>query len=209
MEPTLLVIGLNHHTAPAAMRQRFWISEDRRCKALRLLSQAEGIEEVIILATPDRTEFLLWADDASFAANSVLRLLTAEYGLRIDDWEHFYRLLDDAALLYIFRVASSLDSTLIGEPQVAEQVEAAWRQAQEAGCAGHFLNAVLEKAVSVAQRVHNETTIRDAAAAQLLVAAEAQGFRRQLLAGARRGRSRRRIAERLRQSRSAEGQTDE
>jgi len=182
VEPTLLVIGLNHHTAPAAMRQRFWISEDRRGTALRQLSQAEGIEEVIILATSDRTEFLLWADDASFAANSVLRLLTAEYGLRIDDWEHFYRLLDDAALLYIFRVASSLDSTVIGEPQAAAQVEDAWRQAQKAGSAGHFLNAVLEKAISVAQSVRNEIAIGNMAAAQRTVAAEAHGFRRQLLA---------------------------
>ncbi len=182
MEPTLMVIGLNHHTAPVAMRQRFWIGEDRRCKDLRQLSQAEGIEEVIILATSDRTEFLLWADDASFAANSVLRLLTAEYGLRTDDWEHFYRLLDDAALLCIFRVASSLDSAVIGEPQGAEQVEAAWRQGQKAGTAGHFLNAVLEKAVSVAQRVRSETATGDAAAAQRIVAAEAQGFRRKLLA---------------------------
>ncbi len=182
MEPTLMVIGLNHHTAPAAMRQRFWISEDRRCQALRQLSQAEGIEEVIVLATPYRTEFVLWADDASCAANSVLRLLTAEYGLRIDDWEHFYRLLDDAALLYIFRVASSLDSTVTGKPQVAEEVEAAWRQAQKAGCAGHFLNAVLEKAVNVAQRVRNEAATGDAAAAQGIVATETQGFRRKLLA---------------------------
>jgi glutamyl-tRNA reductase len=177
-----MVIGLNHHTAPAAMRQRFWISEDRRREVMRELLRAEGIEEIIVLTTSDRTEFLLWADNASFAANSVLRLLTAEYGLKIDDWEHFYRLLDDAALLYIFRVASNLDSTATGEPQVAEQVESAWRSAQKAGAAGHFLNAVLTKALSAAQRVRNEAPTGDVAGAQRIVAAEVQGFRRKLLA---------------------------
>jgi glutamyl-tRNA reductase len=51
VEPTLMVVGLNYRTAPVGIRERFWISEDRRCQALVQLSQAEGIEEVIVLAT--------------------------------------------------------------------------------------------------------------------------------------------------------------
>ena len=61
MEPALMVVGLNYRTAPVAVRERFWISEDRRYEALVQLSKAEGIEEVIVLATCNRTEFLLWA----------------------------------------------------------------------------------------------------------------------------------------------------
>src|SRR5208337_1192689 len=82
LEPTLMVIGLNQRTAPLAVRERFWISDDRRYEALLQLCQAEGIEEAIVLATGNRTEFLLWASDPSCAANSVLRLLTAEYSLK-------------------------------------------------------------------------------------------------------------------------------
>src|SRR5437588_11217456 len=78
VEPTLMVIGLNHRTAPVAVRERFWISESRMLEALQELVQAEGVEEVIVLATCNRTEFLLWASDPGLAANSVLRLLSSQ-----------------------------------------------------------------------------------------------------------------------------------
>ena len=159
METTLMVVGLNQRTAPVAVRERFWISDDLRCGALAQLSQAEGIEEAIVLATRNRTEFLLWASDPSCAANSVLRLLTAQYGLKISDWEHFYRLLDDAALLHVFRVATGLDSMATGEPEIARLMEAAWQQAREAGAAGRCLDAVMSKAMAVAERVASETAI--------------------------------------------------
>ena len=159
MEPTLMVVGLNYRTAPVAVRERFWISEDRRYEALVQLAKSEGIEEVIVVATCNRTEFLLWANDASLAANSVFRLLSTEYGLKLSEWEHFYRLLDDAALHHIFRVASSLDSMVIGEPQIISQLKAAWQQAQKVGSAARFLDAVMQKALTVSKRVRNETAI--------------------------------------------------
>lgn len=163
MEPTLLVIGVNHRTAPVMVRERFWISEGRRSEALVELARAEGIEEVMVLATCNRTEFLLWANDATLAANSVLRFLTAEYGLKLCEWKHFYRLLDDAALLHIFRVASSLDSLIIGEPQIVSQIKDAWHQAKKLCTAARFLDAVLQKALTVSKRVRNETAIGSAA----------------------------------------------
>ncbi|MGC2196586.1 MAG: glutamyl-tRNA reductase [Terriglobales bacterium] len=159
MEPTLMVIGLNHRTAPVAVRERFWISESRRLDALVQLARAEGVEEVVVLATCNRTEFLLWANDASLAANSVLRFLSAEYGLKLCEWKHFYRLLDEAALLHIFQVASSLDSMVLGEPQIVSQVKGAWQQAQKVNSTGRFLDAVLQKALTVSKRVRNETAI--------------------------------------------------
>ena len=67
LESTLMVIGLNHRTAPLAMRERFWISENRRYEVLRLLKSAEGIEEVVVLSTCCRTEFLVWASEPSLA----------------------------------------------------------------------------------------------------------------------------------------------
>ena len=158
-----MVVGLNHRTAPIEIRERFWISETRRYEALVQLARAEGIEEVVVLATCNRTEFILWANDAALAANSVLRLLSAEYGLKLCEWKHFYRLLDDAALLHIFRVASSLDSMVIGEPQIISQVKSAWQQAQKVGSTARFLDAVLQKALTVSKRVRNETAIGNSA----------------------------------------------
>ncbi len=163
MEPTLMAVGLNYRMSPVEVRERFWISEDRRYQALVQLSRAEGIEEVIVLATCNRTEFLLWANDVTLAANSVMRLLGAEYGLKLCDWKHFYRLLDEAALLHIFRVACSLDSMVIGEPQIVSQVKQAWQQAQKVGATGRFLDAVLQKALTVSKRVRSETAIGNAA----------------------------------------------
>ncbi len=159
MEPSLMVVGLNYRTAPVSVRERFWISENRRCEALIHLSRAEGIEEVIVVATCNRTEFWLWATDVTLAANSVMRLLGTEYGLQLCEWKHFYRLLDEAALLHIFRVASSLDSMVVGEPQVVSQVTDAWDQAQRMGTTGRFLDAVLQKALTVSNRVRSETAI--------------------------------------------------
>jgi glutamyl-tRNA reductase len=154
-----MVIGLNHRTAPIAVRERFWISETRRYEALAALSRAEAIEEVVVLATCNRTEFYLWTNDVTLADDSVLRFLTAEYGLTLCEWQHFYRLMDDAALVHVFRVASSLDSMVIGEPQIVSQVKAAWELAKKLGTSGRQLDAVLQKALTVSKRVRNETAI--------------------------------------------------
>ena len=158
-----MVVGLNHRTAPVAVRERFWISEPRRYETLIQLARAEGIEELIVMATCNRTEFWLWANDVTLAANSVMRLLGSEYGLNLCEWKHFYRLLDEASLLHIFRVASSLDSMVVGEPQVVAQVKQAWQLAQKVGTTGRFLDAVLQKALTVSKRVRSETAIGNAA----------------------------------------------
>ena len=159
-----MVVGLNYRTAPVGGARAFL---DQRGPALpspgAACRRAEGIEEVIVLATCNRTEFLLWANDVTLAANSVMRLLGSEYGLKLCEWKHFYRLLDEAALLHIFRVASSLDSMVVGEPQVISQVKQAWQQAQKVGATGRFLDAVMQKALTVSKRVRSETAIGNAA----------------------------------------------
>jgi len=163
LEPTLMVVGLNHRTAPVAVREHFWISENRRYEALVQLSRAEGIEEVIVLATCNRTEFVLWANDVTLAANSVMRLLGTEYGLKLCDWKHFYRLLDEAALLHIFRVASSLDSMVVGEPQILGQVKEAYATARAVGVVHSQLDLLLSRAFAVAKRVRTETAVGSSA----------------------------------------------
>ncbi len=159
MEPTLAVIGLNFRTSPVAVRERFWISEARRYDALHQLVRSEGVEEVLVVTTCNRTEFVLWARDVPTAANSVLRFLTQEYQIKLCEWSHFYRLMDDVALTHIFRVASGLDSMVLGTPDSTGHVKQAWTLAQEAGTTGRFLDAVMQKALTVSKRARTETAI--------------------------------------------------
>ncbi len=156
LEPTLMVIGLNHRTAPIAMRERFWISETRRYEVLRQLKNAEGVEEIVVLSTCCRTEFLLWANEPTLAANSLLQFLGSEHGLKLSEWQHFYRLLDEAALIHIFRVAAGLDSMTLCGPDIAPHLSSAREQAQAVGATGRLLNSVLERAEQVSQRVRSE-----------------------------------------------------
>jgi len=154
-----MVIGLNHRTAPLAMRERFWISEKRRYEVLQQLKSAEGIEEIAVLCTRCRTEFLVWASEPTLAAASLLHFLSSDYGLKLTEWQHFYRLLDEAAVSQIFRVTAGLDSLFLGEPQVMSQAEGAWQQARAVGATGPFLNTTLNKALEVSSRVRSETGI--------------------------------------------------
>ncbi len=159
VEPTLAVIGLNYRTSPVAVRERFWIGEAQRYEALHRLLRCEGIEEALVLATCHRTEFLIWASDVPAAANSVLRFLTHDYQLKLCDWSHFYRLMDDVAFTHVFQVASGLDSVVLGEPEVSSQLRDAWDQARTAAATGRFLDAVVQKALAVSGRVRKETLI--------------------------------------------------
>jgi glutamyl-tRNA reductase len=152
-----MVIGLDHGTAPLAMRERFFIGENRRYEVLRHLSSAEGIEEIVVLSIPCRTEFLIWASEPTLAANSLLHFLGTEHGLKLTEWEHFFRLLDDAALTHVFRVTAGLDSLVVGERAIVSQVRDAWDKARAVGACGPFLNAVLGKAVELAEVVHSHT----------------------------------------------------
>ena len=163
MEPTLAVIGLNYRTSPVAVRERFWIGESGRYEALHHLLRSEGIDEAIVLATCNRTEFILWANDVPAAANSVLRLLTHDYRLKLCDWSHFYRLMDDVAFTHVFQVAAGLDSAVLGEPEITTQLRDAWQQARSTGATGCFLDVVIQKALAVSARVRKETSFGDSA----------------------------------------------
>ncbi len=123
-----------------------------------MLSQGEGIEEVLVFSTCNRTEFVVWGD-ATLAVNSVLRFLTAEYDLKLCEWNSFYRLLDEQALAHAFRVSCGLDSMCIGEEQIGRQVSSAWQQARNAGSTGRSLDAILRRALAVRRRVRKETAL--------------------------------------------------
>jgi glutamyl-tRNA reductase len=197
VEPSLVVIGVNFRTAPAAVRERFCMTGGQTPNALQSLLRSEGVEEAIVLATNTRTEFIVWASDAALAANSVLRFLTREYELKLCEWSNFYRLLDEEALLHVFRVTAGLDSSSDSEPEIDLQVMTAWQAAQAGGSTGRYLDAVMRKATDVSHRARSvvnlemsqvgrgqggdeyRTVVRQA---EDIIAAEAQEFRKKLLA---------------------------
>lgn len=163
MDSTLLVIGTNHRTCQVEVRERFWVGDARLLDVLHELAAAPGVDEVVILSTCNRTEFILWAADPDLASAAVRGYLVREHQLSLEEWRSFYRHTGDAALAHIFRVTSSLDSMVVGEPQITGQVKTAWTRAQQAGVTGRFLDAAFQKALSVAKRVRNETSIGAAA----------------------------------------------
>lgn len=162
LDSNLLVIGISHHTAPVEIRERFSVSESRLYPSLHHLAESSGIEEVVLLSTCNRTEFILWASDLEAATASIDEFLIPEFGLTGEQKRHFYRFTGSEALLHLFRVASSLDSLVVGEPQIVAQVKSAWTKARQAGTTGRFLDRVFQKAFSISKHVRSETAIGSA-----------------------------------------------
>jgi glutamyl-tRNA reductase len=150
------VIGISLRSAKLATRERFLLNSAQKTAALSALVRSDAIDEVIVLSSCNRTEFLVWTQDASEAANSVLRFLTRSSNLKLAEWSNFYRLVGDAAVLHVLRVASGMDSAVFGEPEATNFILGAWQQAQRAGSTGRFLDALMSKAFSVAGRVRQE-----------------------------------------------------
>ncbi len=154
-----MIIGVSFRNAPIEIREKFWISESSYAETLGELLQCEAVEEVAVLSTCNRTEFIVWTADASQAANSILRYLTREYDLRLSEWSKFHRHVDNAAMTYLLRLASGLDSLVFGEADITASIEFTYRAGVQAQSTGRCLEAILLEALAVARRVRTETEI--------------------------------------------------
>jgi glutamyl-tRNA reductase len=150
------VLGINHKTAPVALREKVAFSEDRLLAALRTLRQEAGVTEVVILSTCNRTE-VYWAGSASGAELSLW--LERHHGSNLDLASSLYVHQEQRAVEHAFSVASGLDSMVLGEAQILGQLKEAYRVAQEAGSTGPSLNKLFQAAFSAAKRVRSETRI--------------------------------------------------
>src|SRR3970040_1442677 len=162
-QETLLVIGINHRTAPVEIREKFSLAPTRLREAMEALSRREAIEEIVILSTCNRTEFVVWAKDADRAAGTLRGYLVERFSLFLCEWARFYRHTCTDATRHAFRVTSSLDSMVVDEPEIVGQVKDAWAAAREVGTVGRHLDALLSKALSVSKRIRTETAIGSAA----------------------------------------------
>ena len=150
------ILGINHKTAPVALREKVAFNEDRLVAALRTLRQETGVAEVVILSTCNRTE-VYWAGSASGAELS--RWLERHHGNNLDLASSLYVHQEQRAVEHAFSVASGLDSMVLGEAQILGQLKDAYRVAQETGSTGPTLNKLFQAAFSAAKRVRSETQI--------------------------------------------------
>ena len=150
------VLGLNHKTAPVALREKVAFNEDRLVAALRTLRQESGIAEVVILSTCNRTE-VYWAGTAS--GTELSRWLERHHGNNLDIASSLYVHQDRLAVEHAFSVASGLDSMVLGEAQILGQLKDAYRVAHQTGSTGPWLNKLFQAAFSAAKRVRSETQI--------------------------------------------------
>ncbi len=157
---SLLLVGLNHKTAPVALLEKLSIAEADLDKALHQLTSYEHVLEGVILSTCNRVE--VYADVSRFHAGSLdLRNLLAEFRhLAPEDFvDHLYTYHEDAALRHLFRVASGIDSMVIGESEILGQVRRAYHAAADVGVAGRSLGAAFRQALRVGKRARTETAI--------------------------------------------------
>jgi len=173
---SILLLGVNHTTAPIDVRERLAIPISRLADATRTLAHQPGIREALILSTCNRVELLTVTDAAENPLApplGMLRFLHDYLNLPAEEIKpHVYEFREREAIRHLFRVASSLDSMVVGEPQILGQVKESWNVAREVGAISSTLDPLLQRAFSVAKKVRTETQIGSSTVSIASVAAE-------------------------------------
>jgi glutamyl-tRNA reductase len=157
----IVLIGLSHKTAPLEMRERLAFAEAHLHDALGSLVDQEVVEEGLIVSTCNRVELLAASTVGADRGIHRLEEFVCEFHQLPPNKlnGHLYRHADAAAIKHLFRVASSLDSLVVGESQILGQVKEAYQYAVEAGTIGRVLSQLMNRAISVAKRVRTETGV--------------------------------------------------
>jgi glutamyl-tRNA reductase len=159
---SIVLVGVNHKTAPVEVRELLAFSEASCAEGLRMLVDGEIVREGLIVSTCNRVEVLTatTTEQITQSRERISNFLSESRSLPRDRFRDYsYSHIDDQAVRHVFRVASSLDSMVVGEPQVLGQVRQAYSLALEAGTAGRVLNRLIHQAFRVAKRVRSETGI--------------------------------------------------
>jgi glutamyl-tRNA reductase len=150
------ILGINHKTAPVALREKVAFTEERLGAALLTLRRELGVAEALILSTCNRTE-VYWSGTAS--GSELSQWLERHHGNNLDLAASLYVHQETRAIEHTFSVASGLDSMVLGEVQILGQLKDAYRIAQQSGSTGPILNKLFQAAFSAAKRVRTETRI--------------------------------------------------
>ena len=158
----IILIGLNHKTAPVDIRECLAFSQDETRDALSDLRKIDAVDEAMLFSTCNRVELLIAARENQSAVDEAKRFLSRYKQMPLDRFEStLYLHQGEDAVRHVFRVAASLDSMMLGEPQILGQIKAAYRTATEEKTSGVILNRLLHKTFFVAKRVRSETGIGD------------------------------------------------
>jgi glutamyl-tRNA reductase len=167
---TFQLIGVNHKSAPVEVRERLAIPESQLPDALRRFTQHPGVDEGLILSTCNRVELLACTRNGGVDLRRFLGDFFQIDRAAIDP--HLYELREQDAVRHLFRVTSSLDSMVIGEPQILGQVKEAYATARAVGAVNSHLDQLLTRAFAVAKRVRTETAVGSSAVSVASVAVE-------------------------------------
>ncbi len=170
----IVLLGTNHKSAPVEIREQLAVACRADVNPFHLLPHLEHVDEMVFLSTCNRVEFLFTCDNLAAGTAEVKALLRTHIGVsssvQLDSYLYIYEDLD--AVKHLFMVASSLDSMILGEPQILGQLKTAYREAVEFRTVKVVLNRLLHKAFSVAKRVRTETCIGSCAVSVSYAAVE-------------------------------------
>jgi glutamyl-tRNA reductase len=174
MHKEIVIVGMNHRSAPIEVRESVAFESSYVREALGRLRICPSIQETVILSTCNRVEVVAAALDSGSASEEIKVFLAEQKSrksrARLDD--HVYTYHGPEAVRHLFRVAASLDSMVVGEPQILGQLKEYYNAAQEAGTVGTILHRLFHRSFSVAKRVRNETAIASRAVSVSSVAVE-------------------------------------
>jgi glutamyl-tRNA reductase len=167
---TLTVLGVNHKTAPIEMREKIAISREQLPEVTRALADMPGVAECMIVSTCNRVELITALDSKDV---DLTGFLCRHFGLDAGALtSHVYEHRDQFAIRHLFRVAASLDSMVVGEPQILGQVKESFAVARESGTVGGQLEHLLQSAFAAAKKVRSETEIGSSSVSIASVAVE-------------------------------------
>lgn len=168
-----VVIGLNHKTADVDLREKLAFNGPKLEEGIRQIRELPEIMETVIVSTCNRVEIYLTVKDVGKAFEAIKDFFVRFFDIRKESLDNALYLYDDMqAVRHIFRVSSSLDSMVVGEPQILGQLKDAFEFALERKTTGVLLNRLLKKSISVAKRVRTETKIAENAVSISFAAVE-------------------------------------
>jgi len=156
----IVLLGLNHKTAPVELRERLALSEEEASESLIQLRKNNAVSELMIFSTCNRVEVLMTSEDSRSAIKAAKDQILKIKDIHSEKFEKaLYVYFGENAVKHIFRVAASLDSLVIGEPQILGQIKGAYRLAIQNKTSGVILNRLLHRTFLVAKKVRSETGI--------------------------------------------------
>ena len=173
MKLEILIVGLNHSTAPVEVREKITFPGDEDGAVTRLIANLAPVEEAMILSTCNRAEVIVMTENPESANEEIVRAVGQIHSVNPQDFRDFLYVKEGiGAVRHVFRVAASLDSMIVGEPQILGQVKEGYRRATKVNATGPILSRLMHRAFFTAKRVRTETGVGLSAVSVAYVAVE-------------------------------------